>query len=390
MAVNLTNADKALKSYYLDAISQQLDNVSTFYAMIKKNTDDVWGKEVKKLVCYGANGGIGAGTEEGNLPSASGVDYKLITLGLKNLYGRIEITDKAIRASENNAGAFVSLLNGETESLIRSSAFNLSRMLFGDGTGKLATVSTVTKGFIVLDSVRNLLEGMLVDFRNPTTGEIIDGFAGKKIVLLDQLSKAVKIDGETPTASTVPEKTIVTLQGSYKNEITGLGAIFDFTSPLYGYERSNSWVMPYNVGNVTSLTENVIQKALDGVEEKGGAPADIIICSWGVRRALLNLLSANKRTVDTTELAGGFKSISYNGIPVVADRFCPEGTMYIINSKDFSFNQLCDWQWLTGDDGGILKQVPGKPVFTATLVKYAELICARPYGQGILTGITEA
>lgn len=146
MAVNLTNADKALKSYYLDAISQQLDNLSPFYAMIKKNTDDVWGKEVKKLVCYGANGGIGAGTEEGNLPTASGMDYKLITLGLKNLYGRIEITDKAIRASENNAGAFVSLLNGETESLIRSSAFNLSRMLFGDGTGKLATVSTVTKG----------------------------------------------------------------------------------------------------------------------------------------------------------------------------------------------------------------------------------------------------
>lgn len=82
--------------------------------------------------------------------------------------------------------------------------------------------------------------------------------------------------------------------------------------------------------------------------------------------------------------------MSYNGIPVVADRFCPAGTMYLINSKDFTLCQLCDWQWLTGDDGSILKQVPGKPVYTATLVKYAELICARPYGQGVLTGITEA
>ena len=29
----------------------------------------------------------------------------------------------------------------------------------------------------------------------------------------------------------------------------------------------------------------------------------------------------------------------------------------------------------------------GKPVYTATLVKYAELICEKPCGQGVLTGI---
>lgn len=46
-------------------------------------------------------------------------------------------------------------------------------------------------------------------------------------------------------------------------------------------------------------------------------------------------------------------------------------------------------RWLEGDDGNILKQIPGKPVYTATLVKYAELMCYRPCGQGVLTGITE-
>ena len=43
-----------------------------------------------------------------------------------------------------------------------------------------------------------------------------------------------------------------------------------------------------------------------------------------------------------------------------------------------------------GEDGKILKQVPGKPVYTATLVKYAELMCENPSGQGMLAGITEA
>lgn len=391
MAVNLTNADKALKTYYLDAVSSQLDCVSPFYSMIKRSTDDVWGKEVKKLVTFGINGGVGAGTEEGNLPSSSGNDYKQITSTLKNLYGTIEITDKAIRASENNSGAFVNLLNAEMDGLIKASAFNLGRMLFGDGSGKVAKVKSVTKGIIVVDSAKSLMEGMVVDFRDATTGDVIENFGGRRITALDRISCAMTVSGTAATSSTIPENTLITVQGSYNNEITGLGAIFDSSATtLYGLEKkSNLWLTPYSVSSVGAITEAKIQKALDYVEENGGAPAELIICSWGVRRAMQNMLSANRRTTDTMELAGGYKAMSYNGIPVVADRFCPEGSMYIINTKDFTLHQLCDWQWLTGDDGSVLKQVAGKPVFTATLVKYAELVCARPYGQGVLTGITE-
>ena len=112
MAVNLTNADSALKSFYLEAVAEQLNNNSNpFLAKIEQTTNDVWGKDVKKLAIYGINGGIGAGTEDGELPGASGNSYGQITSTLKNLYGSIEISDKAIRASENNSGAFVNLLN---------------------------------------------------------------------------------------------------------------------------------------------------------------------------------------------------------------------------------------------------------------------------------------
>ena len=78
------------------------------------------------------------------------------------------------------------------------------------------------------------------------------------------------------------------------------------------------------------------------------------------------------------------------GIPVVVDRFCPKGRMYFLNTNDFKLHQLCDWQWLADDDGKVLKQVPGKPVYSATLVKYADLMCSRPCGQGMLADINEA
>lgn len=391
MAVNLTNADSALKSFYLDAVSTQLNNnVNPLFAKIKQSTDDVWGKEVKKLAIYGMNGGIGAGTEDGDLPESAGNNYGEIVATLKNLYGTIEISDKAVRASENNSGAFVSLLNAEMDGLIKSSMFNFGRMLFGDGTGVIAKVSSIASGKIVVDSVKNMIEGMVVDFRDKSTGSIISGAGGRRILAIDKANKKLTVSGTALTATNVPENSLISVQGSYQNEITGLKAIFDKTSNLYGMSRAdNAWLNPVSIEQDGEITENAIQKALDAVEESGGASVNFIVCSWGVRRALQKILSAANRNISTMELVGGFKAMSYNGIPIVADRFCPDGTMYLLNTDDFTLHQLCDWQWLSGDDGRVLKQLANKPVYTATLVKYAELVCARPYAQGVITGITE-
>ena len=393
MAVNLTNADNALKSYYLEAVSEQLNNnVNPFLAQIKKTSENVWGKEVKQLAIHGLNGGIGAGTEDGDLPTARGNKYAQFTSTLKNLYGTIEISDKAIRASENNSGAFVSLLNQEMDGLLKASSFNLGRMLFGDGSGVLAAVSTANGGSVfTLDTVAPFMEGMIIDFRT-SAGALIEGATEREIVAVDRSAKTIKVSGATLTSSTVPATSVISVHGSYGNEITGLAAIFnDSITSLYGVAKSsNAWIKPRVKAQSGAITEAAIQSVLDSIEEAGGEPANLIITSFGVRRAFINLLSQNKRTVDSVDLAGGFRALSYNGIPVVADRFCPAGTMYMLNTKDFTLNELCDWQWLADDNGKVLRQVPGKPVYTATLVKYAELICARPYAQGAIIGISEA
>ena len=124
MAVTLANADKALKSLYLDVVSEQLNTkANPLLAAIKQSTNDVWGKEIRKLAIYGVNGGIGAGTEDGDLPDAVGNNYEQFVVTLKNLYGTVEISDKAVRASENNTGAFVSLLNAEMEGLLKATLY---------------------------------------------------------------------------------------------------------------------------------------------------------------------------------------------------------------------------------------------------------------------------
>ncbi len=382
--VTTQSADNVLKSYYLGVVADQLNKeANPLLARIKQTSADVWGRDVRKAVRIGMNGGIGAGTEEGALPTASGNRYAQFVSTLKNLYGTIEISDKAIRASASNEGAFVDLLNDEMDGLVKSSSYNFGRMLFGDGTGKLATISTAAAGVYTLDSVQAIAEGMLVDIFN----EDGDVHTGATVLTVDRAKKQITLSCANFTLASGKHYAVY-VQGSKGLELTGLSAIFD-ADTLYGIAREgNPWLDPYTEASVGALTDTKIQKAIDTVEERSGSRINFIVCSWGVRRALAKAL-AEKRVIESVELEGGFRAITFNGIPVVADRFCPAGTMYLLNTDDFALHQLCDWQWLEGEDGKILKQIAGKPVYTATLVKYAELMCYRPCGQARLSGITE-
>ncbi|MBQ5926571.1 MAG: phage major capsid protein [Clostridia bacterium] len=388
--VTMESADKALKSFYLGAVTEALDQkVNPLLAQVKKTTADVWGKDVRKLVRYGVNGGIGAGTETGNLPEAKGNQYVQFVSTLKNLYGVIEISDKAIKASANNEGAFVNLLNDEMQGLIASSSFNFGRMLYGDGSGLIGEVNWVEGNKIGMESVKAFAEGMIVDFC-AQDGTPIASAQGRKVVAVDRTNWLVTFDGPAFDSAIVNDMAYCYLQGSYGNEITGLRAIFSGDS-IYGVDKENhAWMKPYVATEVGDIDDNAIQKAIDAIEENSGSKVNFIVCSAGVRRALVQYYKSNGIRLSDVDIEGGYKAISFNGIPVVADRFCPDSTMYLLNTDDFCLHQLCDWQWLEGEDGKILKQVPGKPVYTATLVKYAELMCSRPNGQGMLTGIIEA
>ena len=384
--VTLSSAENALKTVYLGVVANQLNiNANPLLGKIKQSTKDVWGKEVRKMAPYGINGGIGAGAETDALPKAAGNNYVQFVTELKNLYGKIELSDKAIRASQNNAGAFVNLLNDEMEGLIKASSFNFGRMLYGDGTGLLATVTEVDESTkaITCDSVKNLIEGMVIDVY---TGEAkAEAKSGVRIKYVDRVNK--KFFVETDVTMAVGDKIYV--QNSKDFEITGLGKIFSNSEKLYGLTRSEfPWLAPYVKSDATEISDSLIQSAIDFLEEVSGSSINYIACSSAVRRAYQEYLGAYRRNIDVQELAGGYKAISYNGIPLVADRFVADDTMYLLNTDDFTLHQLCDWKWLEGEDGRVIRQNMGFPTYSATLVKYADLVCDKPNGQAKISGIS--
>ena len=382
--IDLTSAQNALKDAYLSAVSNVLNTkTNPLFAKIKQSTNDVYGRQIIKVAPIGINGGIGAGTETGELPTAKGNNYVQLKTTLKNLYGTLEISDKAIRASANNNGAFIDLLSAEMEGLINSSKFNLSRMLYGDGTGAVATVVSYADGVATMNSVKNLIEGMVVDVY--TSAGVKTSNVGLRIKYVDRVNKAVTF---TTNPTEITEGCVLYVQGSKGNEITGLGAIFNTASNLYGLTRSeNKWLNPYISTTSQEISDNVLQTAIDFLEENSSSNVDFISCGAGVRRAYLQYLACYRRNVDVIELESGHKAISVGGVPMVVDRFVEDDTLYLLDTSKFTLHQLCDWEWIEGESGNILHQKAGYPAYSATLVKYADLVCDQPNGQAKITNI---
>ncbi len=378
--ITINSAENALKTVYLGAVTELLNTkVNPLLAKIEQTASDVWGKEIRKAAKYGLNGGIGAGDEDGNLPTASSTSYLQFVTSLKNLYGQIEISDKAIRASADGRGAFTDLLNSELEDLLTASRFNLGRMLYGDGSGKLCEITNSAAKKV--DSTRNLAVGLIVDVYSDE-GSLIS--SGVKVTSVDYSTNIIALSEWNEGIS---ENYSLYIQGSKDKEITGIGALFSPSETLYGLKRSDYPFLNSVSENSNTLDEIVMQKLVDKLEMISGSNIDYIACSAKAKYAYQEYMASFKRNIDIMELNGGYKTLSFNGIPVVYDRFVPEGQMIFLDTSVFKLHQLCDWRYLETENGKILRQNQNKPTYTATLVKYCDLICDRPNGQGRLTNI---
>lgn len=284
--ITLQNTENALKTIYLGAMTELLNTkVNPFLTKVKQSTADVWGKEICRFV----------DDDEQRIQFVS---------TLKNLYGQIEISDKALHAAANGKTMFVDLLDAELQSLLKASRFNLSKMIYGDGT---------------------------------------------------------------------QEQEMRGVQG-----LTGIGAIFDMSKPLYGKERNVSPIMQPLIQEATELSDVVIEQAIDKLSDRG-ARTDFIAVSRDIKYEYIE----RHKNIDVVEMDGGFKAISHNGIPIMADKFIPQGTMYLLDTSMFTLHQLCDWRWLEDERGKILRQ-DEEGTYKATLVKYADLMCDRPDRQGMI------
>lgn len=381
--ITIQNADAALKDYYLDAFTAQLNNnISPFFSAIEKNTDNVSGKDVKLAVVRGNVGGIVSGSEDGDLPSPHKNRYLNITAPLKNIYGTIEISDKAMRASRESAGAFVNLVNAEMEGLVSSAKENFRRMLFGNGSGMVCRIlNKVSAKVYGTDIVKPYFCGMQIDVFT-SGGEPLANGNGVYITHVNEKDRNITLSSEISEDVT---NAYIYIHGSKNSEITGLDAIFN-NEKIYDIDKADDpYFKPYTKSSDGELTVQMLCDIIDYMEENRDSKINMILCSYKTRKMIAALADESRRVVNSIDVHTGYGAVTVNNIPVCAEKYCADNRIYFINTDDFALYQLCDWEWLEDESGKILKQVPGKAAYSATLVKYAELICRKPCGQAMFS-----
>lgn len=305
--VSMAKVQEALKMYYLPTMVTQInEKTDPFMAAIEKGSESVSGAKVVMALRYGRNGGVGNRADDGDLPNPSSRKTKQAKWETKNLFARIMLTDKTMKASANSRGAFVDLLEAELDDAMMDAKENFARQLYGDGSGVITmTKVNSSNTTLLVDDTIALAEGMLIDIVTASNGTVLA--QEREILLVDHDAKSITISG----AAVVTAAThAVVVSGSYGLELTGLGKIFTPNSTIYEIDRAtNKWMNPNTFAAGGEISELILQKGIDASEIYAGASIDYMIASHGVRRAYIYLFQTQKRIINTLDLKGGFKAL---------------------------------------------------------------------------------
>lgn len=161
-------------------------------------------------------------------------------------------------------------------------------------------------------------------------------------------------------------------------EITGLKKIFDTKSKtLYGLSRKENPEMNPVIKTIDKFDPIKIQEIIDNNNDE----VNVIVCSAKIKRDYMQYMSEDRQNIEVIECDGGFKCLQFNNSLLMVQAKIPDNEIYLLNTEDFKLHQLCDWEWLKSEDGSILIPSATTPTYSATLVKYADYICEKPYKQ---------
>jgi hypothetical protein len=218
--------------------------------------------------------------------------------------------------------------------------------------------------------------------------------AGAKITGFNTATPSITIDSAITTAGTDFVFRAGNNDAGTVRELTGIQAQIKATGALFNVDPATNPVWASRVdATIGSLSENAMAKTVQNVRIASGEDVKFGVCSDGVHRAYSNLLTTLKRSVNTTDLKGGYSGLSFSAagpeMQVVWDRDCPSQDLFWVNPAHFAEYRMADWEFMQ-EDGNVLSRVPGVDAYEFTLFMYSEIATDQRNAHGLMSGITEA
>ncbi len=404
MAADTTVLDIAKdisKSEY-DALNQ----ANWLLAQLQTDTENLDGLRAKHNVHLRRTSGIGGMTENGNLPTAGNQGYKTLTVPLRMLAGRIQVSLAAMKLLGNNDAAFVDATDKELQGNKNDLLRDLSRQLWGTSNGVIATCGTTSSSTTVqlLAASTSAVQmrqvwfdgGMVVDIgtvASPTavaTGRTVTGF--------DEVNKTITISGAAVSTTSGTHFVFRTGNGGASNnsgsfgdgqvEVTGMQTIVSNTTTLHTVTVASEpqWKARVfgNSGTLRDPSEHLINNAILKTSIDTGKTPGFLVCSEEVHMAISNLFLSLKRIQNTVELQGGYAGVAWttpgmnggqgtNISAIIADMDCPANQLYGFSKDSLTWYQHPDgFEWM-GADGSTMSRVTNKAAYESSIVGFCEL-----------------
>ena len=403
-----------LKEFYEPATRDLLNRKRILSRMIRENTADVdaSGKYAVVSLNVGGNEGTGSVAEGALLPDPGKQDYKVAKYDTRYSYMTVMFTGPSVNASRNDRGSFLRIMDAEMRGAARDVQHENNRVLFGDGTGRLATVAADLGGgqYQMKDAggivstglgTQYLRKKMRIcafdddsdDIGAATFRVTAGGERGAIITDVDYSAGTITLDNaivdlqEDDYIFRVSEISSTVLQNatSRGNDPFGIAAIVDDGNPGYvdgahGYaagvgevdaSAEPAWQAAVldNGGIAVPFAPDMLQQSADFVDQHSDGAVGVYLTTHGIRRQYVNNEIAAKRYPGTMSYDGGFKAISHNGRPMIVDKDCQRGRIYGLDLETISRYMAEDYHWLM-DGASYLSRLPGFDVYYATMARY--------------------
>lgn len=424
MALDLAAASNILKVFYLGPIREQINNSTVLLSRIDKDesTQDVYGKTFTVPLHTGRNTAAGVGrAESGVLPTAGQQAWTTAIVPNKYVYGRIQVTGPTIKATRNNAGAFVKAIETEIKGVTRDMKRAMNRQLHGDGRDALAFAAATSDGATTdpMDDGKgnafvHLFTGQAVQWVNGSTHTTRASVGNLVISTLVKGASTytVGFTGGAVTAGAAADYLIpdtgsgfgggfVLTTAANQYQMMGIQGIISASDPallsggLHGLPVASNgfWAAQSftNGGTNRALGFEMMQDPLSDIDvysDYGSDDVKFLLANVYVRDKYYALCRADRRIVNTMKLDGGFSGLEFSGKPIIVDNQCKRNRIYYIGPDSMKIFRTSDFDWMD-EDGAVLSRVAGVDAYEATLFHYGDLACLTRNCNGLLDDITD-
>lgn len=405
----LSNVQNALQKVIMPYIQDNFPKQTILMDQVKRNQGVTFMNDTFYApIRTSRHGGITNLANDGNSLVSGKSSIGQASVGVKIVTGTFDISKLTIDATATNKGAVENQLTWQASTLGSDFARDINRQYFSDGVGVLSQVAgSVGAGTLsVMAPDANLDDGRSVDWYGTVNGDINPakylapdmvigiGTAGADLGTITSVSGNTVIVTGAPAiaANDAIFRVDGTGEGAGTSEIQGMRAALSSTTGTSTYANvarsTYGWTPQLNASSAVLTLSDMEGVYLSAKEFAQTSDRYAIFMNKTLFKKYGDILTAMRRSVNTTELLGGWTGLEFAAgagkVGVFLDYDTPDGEVLVVNLDSWTVCQVSDMNWLEDPSGGALVRRRDAITYQATMVWFTNLLCLCPAANGRL------